>query len=84
MSGSNGKILVAHDQSDRKVLMTRDPDRCEAQLTPGLEQQVCDLTRALKGLMAAAGDTSPANREEALMTARRVLALAASRTPTKG
>jgi hypothetical protein len=50
-------------------------DRYTSQLIPGL-QQVFDLTRALKGMVAAAGDTSLANREEALAKARRVLARA--------
>ena len=50
-------------------------DRYISQLIPDL-QQVFDLTRALKGMVAAAGDTSLANREEALAKARRVLARA--------
>jgi len=50
-------------------------DRYTSQLIPDL-QQVFDLTRALKGMVAAAGDTSLANREEALAKARRVLARA--------
>jgi len=48
-------------------------DRYTSQLMPDLHQQVFDLTRALKGMVAAAGDTSLANREEALAKARRVL-----------
>lgn len=38
------------------------------------QQQVFDLIRALRGMVAAAGDVSLANREEALANARRVLA----------
>lgn len=64
---------MARDEVDRLVLMRMDLDRYEAQLIPDLQQQVLDLTRALKALVAAAGDMSEANREEALGTARRVL-----------
>ena len=56
------------------VLMKMDLDRYEAQLIPDLQQQVFDLTRALKGMVVAAEDMSPANRDEALARARRVLA----------
>jgi hypothetical protein len=76
MSGSNGRVLLARDEVDRLVLMRMDLDRYEAQLIPDLQQQVLDLTRALRALVAAAGDSSLANREEALATARRVLATA--------
>lgn len=69
MSTSNGRIV------------RMDPDPFQVQPIPDLEQQVGDLTRALRGLVAAAGDTSPANREEALATARRVLARVAARQP---
>lgn len=74
VNGSNGRVLMARDEADRLVLMRMDLDRYEAQLIPDLQQQVFDLTRALKALVAAAGDMSLANREEALATARRVLA----------
>lgn len=49
-------------------MRTRDLDRDATQ------RQVFDLTRALRGMVAAAGDVSLANREEALANARRVLA----------
>ena len=51
-----------------------DLDRYTSQLIPDLRQQVFDLTRAVRGMVAADGDTSLANREEALAKARRVLA----------
>ena len=57
-----------------------DLDWYEARLIPDLQQMVFDLTRALKGLVAASGDMSVANRDEALAGARRVLARAALRT----
>lgn len=69
---------MARDEFDRLILMRMDLDRYEAQLIPDLQQQVLDLTRALKGLVAASGDVSLANREEALATARRALARAAA------
>ena len=67
--GNRSKGLVRGAQ-------TLDLDRYPDQLVPDLEQQVLDLTRALKGLIAATGDMSLANRQEALATARRVLARA--------
>ena len=74
---------MARDEVDRLVMMRMDLDRYEAQLIPALQQQVFDLTRALKGLVAASGDASLANRREALATARRVLSQAEHRpTPT--
>lgn len=79
MNGSSGRILMARDEVDRMVLMKMDLDRYEAQLIPDLQQQVIDLTRALQGLVIAAGDLSLANRDEALATARRVLAHVRSR-----
>lgn len=80
MSGSSGRVLLARDEVDRLILMRMDLDRYEAQLIPDLQQEVFDLTRALKTLVAASGDKSVANLEEALATARRVLARAGSRT----
>jgi hypothetical protein len=74
VNGSNGRDLIARDEIERLVLMRIDLDRYEAQPIPDLQQQVFDLTRALKGLVAASGDMSVANRKEALATARRVLA----------
>jgi hypothetical protein len=74
MNRSNGRGLIARDEIDRLTLLRLDLDRYEIQLIPDLRQQVFDLTRALKGLVAASGDMSVANREEALATARRVLA----------
>lgn len=74
MNGSGDRIVLSRDAVDRMVLMGVDLDRYEAQLIPDLQQQVLDLVRALRGLVAAAGDLSPANREEALAGARRVLA----------
>lgn len=74
MNGSSGRILMSRDEVDRFVLMRLDLDRYEAQLIPDLQQQVLDLTRALKGMVAAADDVSVANREEALAAARRLLA----------
>jgi hypothetical protein len=71
---------MAREEVDRLVMMRLDLDRYEAQLIPDLQQQVCDLTRALKGLVAASGDTSFANRKEALATAKRILSQAGSRT----
>ena len=44
------------------------------------QHQVLDLTRALRAMVAAAGDVSLANREEALANARRVLARVAPET----
>ena len=74
MNGSNGRVLMSRDEVDRIVLMRMDLDRYEAQLIPDLQQQVIDLTRALKGMVAAADDVSVANRDEALTAARRILA----------
>ena len=73
MNGSSRRVLMARDEVDPLILMRKDLDRYEAQLIPDLQQQVLDLTRALKGLVAASGDVSLANREEALAIARRVL-----------
>ena len=81
MNGSNGRILMARDEVDRLVLMRMDLARYEAQLIPDLRQQVLDLTRALKALVAADGDRSEANRAEALATARRALARTETRPP---
>ena len=74
MSGSNGRMLISKDEMDGMVLMKMDLDRYEAQLIPDLQQRVIDLTRALKAMVAAADDVSVANRDEALATARRILA----------
>jgi len=74
------RVLMAQDEVDRLVSMRMDLDRYEGQLIPDLQQLVFDLTRALKGLVAASGDMSVANREEALAGARRVLAQVAPRT----
>lgn len=74
VNGAGDRILMARDEVDRLVLMKRDLDRYEAQLIPDLQQQVFDLTRALKGMVVAAEDLSLANRDEALALARRVLA----------
>lgn len=71
MNGSNGRVL-----------MRMDLDRYEAQMIPDLQQRVLDLTRALKGLVASAEDMSPANRQEALATARRVLGQPDSGSPS--
>lgn len=79
MNGAGDRIVMARDEVDRMVLMKMDLDRYEAQLIPDLQQAVFDLTRALKGLVAAADDLSLANRDEALAHARRVLG--ASLTP---
>lgn len=78
---------MARDEVDRLVMMRMDLDRYEGQLIPDLQQQVFDLTRALKGLVPASGDTgldtSLANQKKALATARRVLSQAGScPTPT--
>jgi hypothetical protein len=70
---------MARDEVDRLVMMRMDLDRYEAQLIPDLQQQILDLTRALKGLVAASGDASLANRREAMAAARRVLSQAGSR-----
>jgi hypothetical protein len=73
LNAPSSRVLMARDEVDRLILMRMDLDRYEAQLIPDLQQQVLDLTRALKGLVAASGDTSRANQEQALDTARRVL-----------
>jgi hypothetical protein len=52
-----------------------DLERNEAQAILDLQRRLADVTRALQGLVAAAGDASIANREEALAAARRVRAL---------
>ena len=70
----NGKILMSRERFDRMVLLKADSDPYGPQVIPDLQQQVSDLTRALKALVAASGDTSLANLEEALAAARRVLA----------
>lgn len=75
----NGRILMAREEIDRMVVMKTDLDRYEAQLIPDLQQQVLDLRRALKGLVAAAGEVRLANREEALGVARCVLGRAGTR-----
>jgi hypothetical protein len=54
--------------------MKIDRDGHEARLIRDMQQRVFDLTRALKGMVAAAEDLSLANRDEALARARRVLA----------
>ena len=69
-NGSNDKILMLRHNADRLH---------EAELVPDLQHAVDDLTRALKGMVAAAEDLSFANREAALATARRVLAQTSSR-----
>jgi len=69
---------MAGDEVDRL-----DLDRYEAQLIPDLQVRVRELTRALRGLVAAAGDMSLANRDEALATARRVLANAGPLAPSR-
>ena len=66
---------MAGEDVDRMILMKMDLDRYEAQLIPDLQQRVIDLTRALEELIAASGDASAGNREEALRHARRVLDL---------
>jgi hypothetical protein len=71
----NGRIVMAGEEVDRMILMKMDLDRYEAQLIPDLQQTVIDLTRALEELIAASGDASAGNREEALRHARRVLGL---------
>lgn len=76
VNGSGGRTVMARDEVDRLDQMRMDLDRYEAQLIPDLQQLVFDLTRALKGLVAASGDMSVANREQALATAQRVLAQA--------
>ena len=53
--------------------MRSDADQEPAQANPDLYARVHDLTLALKGLVAAAGDTSPNNQEQALARAQRVL-----------
>jgi hypothetical protein len=78
MNGS--RVLMARNEVDRLDAMRMNLDTYQAQLIPDLQQLVFDLTRALKGLVAASGDISVANREEALAGARRVLARAAVRT----
>lgn len=83
MNGSSGSVVMARDEIDRLVLMRMDLDRYEGQLIPDLQQQVLDLTRALKLLVAASGETNVANRNEALDNARRALIRARSR-PTSG
>lgn len=70
----NDKILMARERFDRMVLLKMESDPYAAQMIPVLQHQVIDLTRALKALVAASGDASLANREEALAAARRVLA----------
>jgi hypothetical protein len=74
VNGAGDGILMARDEVDQMVLMKIDLDRHEARLIRDLQQRVFDLTRALKGMVAAAEDLSLANRDEALARARRVLA----------
>jgi len=64
---------------DRSDLMEMDLDHYEARLILDLKKRLAEVTRALQGLVAAAGDASVANREEALAGARR--ALASSKRP---
>lgn len=64
---------MARAKVDRSVLMGTELDRYGTELIPDLRQQVLDLTRALKTLVAADGDRSEANRAEALAAARRAL-----------
>lgn len=82
LTGLSGRVVMPGDEIDPLILMRMDLDRYEGQVIPDLQAQVCDLTRALKGLVAAAGDMSLANREAALAIAHRVLAQAMSRTRT--
>lgn len=71
---------MPRDEVDRLLLMSMDLDRYEAELIPDLQKRLADVTRALKGLVAAASDLSAENREEALATARRILEQPAQRT----
>jgi hypothetical protein len=64
-----------------KSLMKMTDDPYADHLFVDLQARVADLTRALRGVVAAAGDMSLANREEAMATARRVLAQATPRMP---
>gem|GEM_PF-5360215 len=82
LNAQNGGVLPARDEVDGRLLARMDVDRHEAHVIADLQQQVVDLTRALRALVAAAGDMSLANREEALMTARRVLGRAGARPST--
>jgi hypothetical protein len=80
---ATSRVLMARDEVDRLVMMRTDLDRYEAELIPDLQQRVLDLTRALKVLIAASGDTNLANQKEALAIARRTLSQPGSR-PTPG
>ena len=53
--------------------MRSDADQ-DSPANPDLNALVHDLTLALKGLVAAAGDASPSNQEQALAKAQHVLA----------
>lgn len=75
----NGSVLITPTGAERMSLMRKDLHRYEAQVIPDLLEQVRDLTLALKGLVAASGDVSRDNREEALMAAERALAKPTSR-----
>lgn len=66
-------MVMSRDEVDRMVQMRMDLDRLETQVIPDLQQQVLDLTRALKGLVAAAEGAGLANRDAALASARRML-----------
>ena len=63
--GPDGRIHVLRRRADRLS---------DDQLVTDLQYRVADLTRALKGLVAAMEDTSLANRQTAVAAARRVLA----------
>ena len=70
----SGPLAIARDEVERMMVLRMDLDRYEAQVVPHLRQRVRDLVKALEALVAAAGDSSEGNREEALAIARRVLA----------
>ncbi len=74
LDGTRSRIVMNREDVDRMIMMRMDLDRYEAQLIPDLHERVRNLSLALKGLVAAARDVSPNNREEALATAQRVLA----------
>ncbi len=74
LHGLRSQVVMDRDDVDRMIMMRMDLDRYEAQLIPDLHERVRNLTLALQGLVAAARDLSPNNREEALAVAQRVLA----------
>ncbi len=74
LHGLRSRVVMDRDDVDRMIMMRMDLDRYEAQLIPDLHERVRNLTLALQGLVAAARDLSPNNREEALAVAQRVLA----------